>query len=248
MRCNRKRTSARKCHIGGGLFKQLLLALVPGDQPLRGFIEMKNKSHLAIARHQLAATGMSIIDRETLHAAMPSAWASDQESMLVGDSLRSMVSALRAEHAGCWWFECLLNGRAVLGLARSLEGIEQRALYLTGKTCAGVKPIKDPLSTLAVETSRVQEIRAPEKADDLAGFDLAEALDSLPHHLCASRATTLDKVETYWLRHPEAYTRTGVYIPGEVARHDAVRAKLKQAHPAHDFGPDEINPPTYSLI
>ena len=206
------------------------------------------KSHLSIARHQLAATGLSIIDRETLHAAMPSAWSSSQESILVGDNMRDMLSALRAEYVGCWWFECLLNGRAVLGLARTLERIEQRVLDLTGKTVTGVKPITDPLSTLAVETSRVKEIQAPEKPDDLAGFDLAEALANLPHHLCAIRAGALDKVERYWLKHPETYTRTGVYIPGEVARHDAIRAKLKQAHPAHDFGPDEINPPTYSLI
>lgn len=206
------------------------------------------KSHLAIARHQMAATGLSIIDRETLYGSMPSAWSSSQEAVLVGDNMRDMLTALRVEYAGCHWFECLLAGRAVLGLTRTMEDIEKRVLYLTAKPCTGVKSVADPLSVLAVESSRVEEMPAPERADDLAGFDLADALANLPHHLCATRAASLDKVEKYWVRHPEQYVRTGIYIPGEVERHDAIRTKLKQAHPDHDFGPDELDPPTYSII
>lgn len=41
---------------------------------------------------------LSIADGEILHAAMPSAWSSGKKSILVGDSLRAMVSALRAEY------------------------------------------------------------------------------------------------------------------------------------------------------
>lgn len=209
---------------------------------------MERKSHISIARHQLAATGLSIIDRETLYGAMPSAWSSSQEQTLVGDNVRSMVSALRNEYAGCSWFECLLGGRPVLGLARTLERIEQRVLDLTGKSVTGVKAVNDPLSVMAVESSRVKAIQAVEKVDDLAGFDLADALANLPHHQCANRAAVLDKIERYWVKHPEAYTRSGVYIPGETSRHDAIRSKLKQAHPELDFGPDESEAPTYRVI
>lgn len=208
---------------------------------------MRTKSHLAIARHQMAATGLSIIDRETLFAAMPTAWSSSQEQTLVGDSVKSMISALRVEYAGAHWFECLLGGRAVPGLARSLEEIEKRVLHLTGKPCTGVKAIRDPMSVLAIESSRVEDIRKPEKIDMFAGFDLDAALAQLPTHLCSNRASGMDTIEGYWLAHPEQYRRTGVYIAGEAERHQAIRAKLKQAYPAHDFGPDEIDPPTYSI-
>lgn len=82
---------------------------------------------------------------------------------MVGSRVRDMVSALRVEYPACKWFECFLDGRAVLGLARTLEDIEKRVLYLTGKSVTGVKAVNDPLSNLAVETSRVKAIQAPEE-------------------------------------------------------------------------------------
>lgn len=82
---------------------------------------MERKSHISIARHQIAASGISIIDRDVLYAACPTNWASSQEQVMVGNRVRDMAAALRVEYPACKWFECLLGGRAVLGLARTLE-------------------------------------------------------------------------------------------------------------------------------
>ncbi len=194
---------------------------------------MERKSHLQIARLQMACSGLSIVDRDTLYTALPSNWASSQDALLSGLALREIVSALTIEYPAAHWFKAQLGGRPVLGLARTLGGIEQRIETLTGHPVKALTPTQNPLSVLNFEP-RDEPFKPTPEPDVLDGFDLAQALATIPHHTCAVRASRLELIETYWLRHPETFDATA-YLGDERDRREMFAARLQAAYPDLEF-------------
>lgn len=193
---------------------------------------MERKSHLEIARMQMACGGLAIIDRHTLREALPSNWASAQDALAGGTPMRDMVLALMSEYPKAKWFTTKLAGRPVLGLARTIDSIERRIETLTGYVITEVSPTNAPSSILHQE--KREEVVRPDPPDELAGFDLEKTLKTLPHHTCANRASGLEMLEKYWLRYPDAFDG-GVYLADERERHEAMVSTLKSTHPEMEF-------------
>lgn len=197
------------------------------------------KSHLAVARQQMTAAGLTVLDREVLYAASPSVWTSTREALLGGDSVRSMLSVLMVEFPTASFFEAKLGERAVIGLARTLLDIEKRLEWLTGQQATAVKLIAQPLSAVHQERTRVPAIKQ-EESDEFAGFELDEHIASMPRHQCHNRQTSLDKLERYWIINPSGFSAEA-YMTEEAQRLEDFRNRLVSLYP--ELGLDGTHTP-----
>ena len=186
---------------------------------------MRRKDMIELVRLQLAASGLAVLHTDTLYAAMPALWSSRQEAMLNAVPLAEIVGAVMTEYPTATFFEFNAEGVPMLGVARTLDQIEQRLEWLTGRAAKSVKPVQ-PGSLTHRENTRITELKQP-VVDEFAGFDLEAFIKTLPTWSCATRAEGILKLQRYWRRYPDQY-RPEVYDASEKTMRAGFEAELQE--------------------
>jgi hypothetical protein len=184
---------------------------------------MRRKDLTEVARLQLAASGLAVLHIETLYAAMPAAWANRQEALLRAPPLAEIVTTLAVEYPTATFIEFNTDGAAMLAVTRSLNMIEERLEYLTGRTAKTITVV-EPNSVRHREKTKIPELKQP-VVDEFERFNQDDFLKTLPTWSCATRTEGILKLQRFWRRHPDLY-RPEVYDASERAMRTAFDAEM----------------------
>lgn len=186
---------------------------------------MRRKDMIELVRLQLAASGLAVLHTDTLYAAMPALWSSRQEAKLNTVSLAEIVGTVMTEYPTATFFEFNAEGVPMLGVARTLDQIEQRLEWLTGRAAKSVKPVQ-PGSLTHRENTRIPELKQP-VVDEFANFNQDDFIKTLPTWSCATRAEGILKLQRFWRRYPDQY-RPEVYDASEKTMRAGFEAELQE--------------------